>query len=398
VNEPIELSIVMPCLNEAETIARCVEKARLGIQRAGVRGEIVVADNGSTDDSVQIAGRLGARVVHVKEKGYGSALRGGIQAASGKWIIMGDADDSYDLSDLTGFVKKFQEGSELVMGCRLPVGGGTILPGAMPWKNRWLGNPVLTFVGRFFFKCPAHDFHCGLRGFTKEAFEKMELQTTGMEFASEMVIKATLRKFKISEVPVTLHPDGRSRPPHLKPWRDGWRHLRFMLIYSPRWLFLVPGLLLSALGIIFAAALSVNDIKVSGVELNVGTLMTACMAVVMGFQLVAFAFFTKVFAIAEGLLPEDPKLTRVFKIFTLEKGIVASLVVLLTGTILLLRALWLWKQARFGLLPSMEENLRRLIPAATLVILGIQGVFSSFFMSVLGLKTVSRRPPAPAAK
>ncbi|MGA3283152.1 MAG: glycosyltransferase family 2 protein [Verrucomicrobiota bacterium] len=388
----------MPCLNEAETIARCVEKARLGIQRAGVRGEIVVADNGSTDDSVQIAGRLGARVVHVKEKGYGSALRGGIQAASGKWIIMGDADDSYDLSDLTGFVKKFQEGSELVMGCRLPVGGGTILPGAMPWKNRWLGNPVLTFVGRFFFKCPAHDFHCGLRGFTKEAFEKMELQTTGMEFASEMVIKATLRKFKISEVPVTLHPDGRSRPPHLKPWRDGWRHLRFMLIYSPRWLFLVPGLLLSALGIIFAAALSVNDIKVSGVELNVGTLMTACMAVVMGFQLVAFAFFTKVFAIAEGLLPEDPKLTRVFKIFTLEKGIVASLVVLLTGTILLLRALWLWKQARFGLLPSMEENLRRLIPAATLVILGIQGVFSSFFMSVLGLKTVSRRPPAPAAK
>jgi glycosyltransferase involved in cell wall biosynthesis len=394
VTGPVELSIVMPCLNEAETLACCIEQARLGLQRAGVRGEIVVADNGSANGSQAIAEKLGARVVSVKERGYGSALRGGVQAATGKWIIMGDADGSYDFSDLAGFVKKFQEGFELVMGCRLPAGGGTILPGAMPWKNRWLGNPVLSFIGRFFFKCPAHDFHCGLRGFTREAIEKLELQTTGMEFASEMVIKATLRKFKISEVPITLHPDGRSRPPHLKPWRDGWRHLRFMLLYSPRWLFLVPGLLLSALGIILAAALSVNDIKIGGVELNVGTLMMACMAVVVGFQLVVFAFFTKVFAIAEGLLPEDPKLRRVFKVFTLEKGIAAGLVVLLVGTVLFLRALWLWQQAHFGLLPSMAENLRRLIPAATLMILGIQGIFSSFFMSVLGLKTVSRRPPA----
>ena len=388
-----ELSIVMPCLNEAETVARCIEKAKLGLQRAGVPGEIIIADNGSTDGSQAIAKNLGARVVPVKEKGYGGALRGGIRAALGKWIIMADADDSYDFSDITGFVKKFQEGFDLVMGCRLPVGGGSILPGAMPWKNRWLGNPVLSFIGRFFFKCPAHDFHCGMRGFTRAAFEKMELQTTGMEFASEMVIKATLRKFKITEVPITLHPDGRSRPPHLKPWRDGWRHLRFMLIYSPRWLFLTPGLLLSALGIIFAAALSVNDIKISGVQLNVGTLMMAGMAVVVGFQLVTFAFFTRVFAVAEGLLPEDPRLTRVFKIFTLEKGIAAGLVVFLAGTILFLRALWLWKQAHFGLLPSTEENLRRLIPAATLMILGIQGIFSSFFMSVLGLKTLSRRPP-----
>jgi len=375
--EPVELSIVMPCLNEAETLARCIEKARLGSQRAGVRSEIVVADNGSTDGSPAIAEKLGARVVAVKEKGYGSALRGGIQAAAGKWIIMGDADDSYDFSDINGFVKKFQEGFELVMGCRLPAGGGTILPGAMPWKNRRLGNPVLTFIGRFFFKCPAHDFHCGLRGFTKEVFEKLDLQTTGMEFASEMVIKATIRKFKIAEVPITLHKDGRSRPPHLKPWRDGWRHLRFMLLYSPRWLFLMPGLLLSALGFIFAAALSVNDIKIGGIELNVGTLMMACMAVIVGFQLIAFAFFTKVFAIAEGLLPADPKLTRVFKIFTLERGIATGLVVLLVGTILFLRALWLWQQAHFGLLPSMAENLRRLIPAATLMILGVQGVFSS---------------------
>jgi glycosyltransferase involved in cell wall biosynthesis len=383
----------MPCLNEAETIARCIEKARLGIQRAGVPGEVIIADNGSTDGSQAIAKNLGARVVPVKEKGYGSALRGGIRAALGKWIVMADADDSYDFSEVDRFVRKLQEGFDLVMGCRLPVGGGTILPGAMPWKNRWLGNPGLSFVGRFFFKCPAHDFHCGMRGFTRTAFEKMELQTTGMDFASEMVIKATLRRFKITEVPITLHPDGRSRPPHLKPWRDGWRHLRFMLIYSPRWLFLAPGLLLSALGIILAAALSVNDIKIGGVELNVGTLMMAGMAVIVGFQLVAFAFFTRVFAIAEGLLPENPRLTRIFKIFTLEKGIVAGLAVLLVGTVLFLRALWLWKQAHFGLLPSMEENLRRLIPAATLMILGIQGVFSSFFMSVLGLKTVSRRPP-----
>ena len=383
----------MPCLNEAETIARCIEKAKMGIQRSGIPGEIIIADNGSTDGSQAIAKDLGARVVPVKDKGYGNALRGGIRAALGKWIIMADADDSYDFSEADRFVKKLQEGYDLVMGCRLPIGGGTILPGAMPWKNRWLGNPVLSFIGRFFFKCPAHDFHCGMRGFTRAAFEKMELQTTGMEFASEMVIKATFKKFKITEVPITLHPDGRSRPPHLKPWRDGWRHLRFMLLYSPRWLFLVPGFLLTALGVIFAAALSVHDLKIGGVELNVGTLMMACMAVIVGFQLIAFAFFTRVFAVAEGLLPDDPKFARVFKIFTLEKGIVAGLAVLLVGMILFLRALWLWQQAHFGLLPSTAENLRRLIPAATLMILGIQGVFSSFFMSVLGLKTVSRRPP-----
>src|SRR5580692_12683629 len=265
----LELTILMPCLNEAETIALCIEKARRGLERAGVPGEIVIADNGSTDGSQAIAEKLGARVVPVKEKGYGNALRGGIAAAKGRWILMGDADDSYDFSEADRFVKKFQEGYDLVMGCRLPVGGGTISPGAMPWKNRWIGNPVLTFIGRLFFKCPAHDFHAGLRAFSKEALEKMELQTTGMEFASEMVIKATLKQFRIAEVPITLHPDGRSRPPHLKPWRDGWRHLRFMLIYSPRWLFLMPGLLLSALGTVFSAALSVQDIQVGGMLLNV---------------------------------------------------------------------------------------------------------------------------------
>src|SRR5580698_7768629 len=258
---PVDLTILMPCLNEAETIAQCIEKAGRGIERAGVPGEILIADNGSTDGSQAIAERLGARVVPVKEKGYGNALRGGIAAAKGKWILMGDADDSYDFSEADRFVKKFQEGYEQVMGCRLPSGGGTILPGAMPWKNRWIGNPILSFIGRLFFKCPAHDFHCGLRGYTRDAFEAMDLQTTGMEFASEMVIKSTLKKMRITEVPVTLKKDGRSRPPHLKPWRDGWRHLRFMLLFSPRWLFLIPGILLFGLGVGISSVLSFTDFQ-----------------------------------------------------------------------------------------------------------------------------------------
>ena len=331
VSQSVQLTILMPCLNEAETIAGCIEKAKRGLEQAGVTGEILIADNGSTDGSQAIAQKLGVRVLPVMEKGYGNALRGGIAAARGQWILMGDADDSYDFSEADRFARKLAEGYDLVMGCRLPIGGGTILPGAMPWKNRWIGNPVLSFIGRLFFNSPAHDFHAGLRAFTREAFEKMELQTTGMEFASEMVIKATLKKFRITEVPITLHPDGRSRPPHLKPWRDGWRHLRFMLIYSPRWLFLVPGLLLSALGFALSAVLSVRNLPVGGVVLDVGTLVLSCMAVLIGFQLVAFAFFTKVFAIAEGLLPQDPRLTGAFKTFTLEKGIVAGTVVLLAG-------------------------------------------------------------------
>ena len=394
-SEPLQLTILMPCLNEAETIARCIEKAKRGIERAGVPGEILIADNGSTDGSQAIAEKLGARVVAVKEKGYGNALRGGIAAARGKFILMGDADDSYDFSEADRFVNKFQEGYDLVMGCRLPVGGGTILPGAMPWKNRWIGNPILSFIGRLFFKCPAHDFHAGLRAFTKDALERMELQTTGMEFASEMVIKATLKKFKIAEVPITLHKDGRSRPPHLKPWRDGWRHLRFMLLFSPRWLFLMPGIFLSALGAVFATRLALGDFQVGGILFNVGTLSVASMTVIVGFQLVAFAFFVKVFAIAEGLLPDDPKLTRVFKIFTLEKGIMLGLAVLLAGVVLLARAVWIWQQVHFNASLSAEDNLRRLIPAVTLIVLGIQAIFSSFFMSVLGLKTVTRKPPAP---
>jgi len=384
----------MPCLNEAETLARCIEKALAGIERAGINGEIIVADNGSTDGSQGIAEKYGARLVSVKARGYGSALRGGIDAARGRWVIMGDADDSYDFSRIEGFVQKFREGFELVMGCRLPVGGGTIAAGAMPWKNRWIGNPSLSFIGRLFFKCPAHDFHCGLRGFTKAAFAQMALKTTGMEFASEMVIKATLLSLRIAEVPITLHKDGRSRPPHLKPWRDGWRHLRFMLIYSPRWLFLVPGLCLSAAGAVAVLVLGLKQqLVVGGVAFDVGTLAVACMTLIVGVQLTAFAFFTKVFALGEGLLPADPKFSRLFRVFTLEKGITLGLLILLGGLALLGRALWIWKTTHYGPL-SYAENLHRLVPAVTLVVLGIQVVFSSFFMSVLGLRTASRPLPA----
>jgi hypothetical protein len=389
----IELTILMPCLNEAETLATCVRKARLGLERAGVQGEVLISDNGSTDGSVAIAEKLGARVVHVKEKGYGSALRGGIEAARGKWVIMGDADGSYDFSRIEGFVQKLREGYDLVMGCRLPRGGGTILPGAMPWKNRWIGNPILSLIGRVFFNCPARDFHCGLRGFSREAYGILELKTTGMEFASEMVIKATLRSLRIAEVPITLHPDGRARSPHLKPWRDGWRHLRFMLIYSPRWLFLAPGLALVALGVGSGVLLAFGPINLGGVEFNAGTLAVSGMSVIIGGQLVAFAFFTRVFAIGEGLLPQDAKFARVFRYFTLEKGLGVGLVVFFLGIGLLLHAWWVWKQARYGALPY-GENMRRLIPAVTLIVAGIQIVFSSFFMSVLGLKTASRHPPA----
>ncbi len=387
-----KLTVLMPCLNEAETLAGCIEKARTGLAKVGLCGEVLVADNGSTDGSAAIAETAGARVITVKERGYGSALRAGILAARGKWVIMGDADGSYDFSRIEGFVEKLGEGFDLVMGCRLPGGGGVIAPGAMPWKNRWIGNPSLSFVGRLLFKCPARDFHCGLRGFAKDACRRLELKTTGMEFASEMVIKATLKSLRITEVPITLHPDGRSRPPHLKPWRDGWRHLRFMLIYSPQWLFLLPGVLLGGLGAAAGTALAIAPIHLGNVEFSTGTLAVACMSVIIGTQLVAFAFFTKVFAVGEGLLPEDPRFSKVFKTFTLEKGIGSALVILTLGLGLLLHGVWVWKRSGYGLL-SYGDNMRRLLPAVTLVVVSIQTVFSSFFMSVLGLKTDSRHPP-----
>ncbi|HEV2722568.1 MAG TPA: glycosyltransferase family 2 protein, partial [Thermoanaerobaculia bacterium] len=279
----IELSIVMPCLNEAETIEVCVAKARRFLDTSGIDGEVVVADNGSRDASREIAGRAGARVVDVGERGYGSALQGGIAAARGRYVIMGDADDSYDFSALAAFVEKLRGGADLVMGDRF---AGGVLPGAMPPLHRWLGNPVLSGIGRLFFRSPVRDFHCGLRGFSKAAYERMELRTTGMEFASEMVVKATLLGMRVDEVPIVLHPDGRSHPPHLRSWRDGWRHLRFLLLYSPRWLFLYPGFVLMLLGAVVAGWLLPRPRTLGGVTFDVQTLLYAGMAIVIGFQAV----------------------------------------------------------------------------------------------------------------
>jgi hypothetical protein len=382
----LELTILMPCLNEAETLAICIAKARGSLERLGVAGEVLIADNGSTDDSVELAEECGARVVHVTAKGYGNALRGGIAVAGGKFILMGDADDSYDFSSIEPFLTKLRAGHDLVMGCRMPRGGGTIMPGAMPWKHRWIGNPILSFIGRLFFKCPATDFHCGLRGFSKNAYDQMELQTTGMEFASEMVIKATLRGMRIAEVPITLHPDGRSRPPHLRSWRDGWRHLRFMLLFSPRWLFLVPGFALFMGGALLVCALSLGPLRIASASLDSGTLAVASMALLVGLQLLSLSLFVKVFSISQGLLPQDRLLEKFMRIASLERIIVLGGLVLLGGAGLLVHAFTLWKDAGFGPL-SYSENMRRLIPAATLILVGLQTVFSGFMLSALSLTT-----------
>lgn len=389
----MDLSIIMPCLNEAETVEVCVRKALAGIRAAGVAGEVVVADNGSTDGSIELAEAAGARVVRVTEKGYGNALRGGIEAAAGRWILMGDADDSYDFGEAARFVEKLREGHDLVMGCRMPRGGGTIMPGAMPWKNRYIGNPSLSFLGRTLFKTPVQDFHCGLRAFTKEAYDRMDLKTTGMEFASEMVMKSSLKKMRVAEVPITLHPDGRSRPPHLRPWRDGWRHLRFMLIYSPRWLFLMPGMVMTVLGLLGALTLEISPLYIGDIHLDAGTLMVSCMGLVIGIQLVAFACFAKVFAISEGLLPPDPRFAGVLRVLTLEKGLIAGALIFFVGIVLLLLAVLKWSATGFGALPY-DENLRRVIGASTAITVGMQIMASSWFLGVLGLKTRAH-PAAP---
>lgn len=382
----IQLSIVMPCLNEAETLAVCIRKAFDGMRDADVSGEVVVADNGSTDGSQEIAGREGARVVPVAAKGYGNALRGGITAAHGKWIIMGDADDSYDFSSIKPFVEKLREGWELVMGCRLPAGGGTVMPGAMPWKHRWIGNPALSFIGRLFFRCPAHDFHCGLRAFTKEGFERIDLRTTGMELASELVIKSTLRGLRITEVPITLYPDGRSRAPHLRSWRDGWRHLRFMLLFSPRWLFLIPGISMFSVGLVGFVPLSAGNVALGKVTFDQGALMGCSLLLLVGFQLICFAIFTRVFVVSEGLLPPNRNLQKALDAISLEWGLILGLALSSIGAAMFGIAVWDWYETGFGRL-SLGDNLRRIIPASTLVMLGVQILFGSFFIGVLGLKT-----------
>ena len=381
-NSPIELSIVMPCLNEAETIEICIRKAQASLEDNDIRGEVVIADNGSTDGSQAIAEKLGARVVPVDVKGYGAALRGGITAARGKYVIMGDADDSYDFSNLAPLIEKLREGFDLVMGNRFK---GGIQPGAMPPLHRYLGNPVLTGIGRLFFHSPAGDFHCGLRGFSKAAFDTMDLQTTGMEFASEMVVTSTLLKLKIAEVPTTLSPDGRSRPPHLRSWRDGWRHLRFMLMYSPRWLFLYPGLFMILTGFAVGLWLLPGPQTLNGVTFDVHTMLYASGLVFIGFQAVQFAMFTKVFAITEGLLPEDPRLSRAFKYITLEVGLIVGALIFLAGVVGTGVAIADWRGANFGDLKPTHE-LRIIIPSTLALALGSQTMLASFFFSVLGLK------------
>jgi glycosyltransferase involved in cell wall biosynthesis len=381
----VEVSVVMPCLNEAETLATCVEAAARGLAEAGAIGEIIVADNGSTDGSQAIAERLGARVVAVRERGYGSALMGGIAAARGRFVIMGDADASYDFGEIPQLLGKLREGYELVQGCRLPSGGGTVLPGAMPFLHRWWGNPMFSWLARHWFHAPIHDMYCGMRGFTKALYERLDQRCSGMEFASENIIKAALIGARISEVPITLHPDGRTaHPPHLRTFRDGWRTIRFLLLYSPRWLFLAPGLVLALLGVA-GYAIAMPRTTIRGVTFDVSTLLFASLALICAFQAALFAVFTKTFAITEGLLPADPRMLRLWKVVTLERGLLAGSVACVIGLVLLGDAIMQWRAVDFGDL-DYPRTLRWVIPGMTLTVLGFQAILSSFFLSILGLR------------
>ena len=376
-----ELTILLPCLNEAETVGTCVAKAKSYLEAAHVDGEVLVADNGSEDGSQAIAVRRGARVIEVKRRGYGSALLGGIAAARGKYVIIGDSDNSYDFSSLELFIDKLRDDYELVMGNRFE---GGIAPGAMPLLHRHLGNPLLSWIGRLFFKCPIGDFHCGLRGFNRESTGRLNLTTTGMEFASELIVKATLQRLRIAEVPTTLSPAGRSRPPHLRTWRDGWRHLRFLLLFSPRWLFLYPGALLMLAGLASMIWLLPGPRRVGGVTIDVHTLVYSGAAIVCGFQAVTFSLLAKVFAINAGLMPRDARLDRLSDVISLEGGVAAGLVLLVGGLATSGYALGVWESVSFGPLDPVS-SMRIVIPGATAMVLGLQVIFVGFFLGVLGL-------------
>jgi glycosyltransferase involved in cell wall biosynthesis len=386
----VELTVVMPCLNEAETVATCVRKAMGFLAESGISGEVLLADNGSTDGSQALAEAEGARVVNVKDKGYGNALMGGIVAAHGKYVIMGDADDSYDFTNLMPFVEELRKGADLVMGNRFE---GGIEPGAMPPLHRYLGNPVLSFVGRLFFGSKIGDFHCGLRGFNRDSVMALNLQATGMEFASEMVVKATLAKQHIAEVPTTLAKDGRSRPPHLNTWRDGWRHLRFLLLFAPRWLFLFPGVLLLALGLIGGGLVLPGAFHIGSVTFDVDTLVVASAAVVIGLQAVLFWLFTQVYAGAEGFLPEEPKVTRLLEKLSLERGLILGFVLIVGGLVGLVFSFLYWHGQGFHGL-NYEHALRLTIPSVTALVVGFQVIFGGFFLSILGVRHT--RHPAVA--
>jgi len=381
----VEVSILMPCLNEAETIEVCVRKAREYLGSRGIKGEVIVADNGSTDGSQALAIKAGARVVRVTSRGYGAALLGGIQAAHGNLIIMGDADDSYDFTDLDPFLDKLRAGYELVMGNRF-LGG--IKQDAMPPLHRYLGNPVLTGIGRVLFRSSLGDFHCGLRGFRRDSIMSLALTCTGMEFASEMVVKATLRKLRIAEVPTTLSPDGRSRRPHLRSWRDGWRHLRFLLLFSPAWLFFYPGVALLLLGLLGGIWLTPGPRTAGSVTFSINTLLFAAASLIIGFQAIVFYMFAKTHAIRSGLLPEDPVVARIRDVLRLEVALLVGGLAVMAGLVLALQAVGVWDEASFGRL-DLEESLRKVIPSTTLLILGLQIMFSGCLLSVLQLDTRS---------
>lgn len=383
----MQLTILMPCLNEAETLAICISKAKSWIETSGIDTEIVIADNGSTDGSQAIAESLGARVVAVPQRGYGSALFHGSLAAKGQWIIMGDSDDSYDFSRLDFFVDKLKEGYDLVMGNRF-LGG--IAKGAMPWKNRYIGNPVLTWIGRLLFKCPAKDFHCGLRGFTKEAFLKMDLRTTGMEFASEMVIKANLMNMKIAEVPTTLSPDGRSRPPHLRPFRDGWRHLRFMFLFSPRWLFVVPGSVLFIVSTLVFLALLMGPVSIAGVNFDVHTLFYAEAGLILGYLALILGGLIRMVGVREGLLQEHEMLEKLRASPVLEIGGLVGISLLAAGFVWGGQALFAWGETQFG---NLEPGalLRTISLSTTLIMMGGITLLGSLIMGFLTLPTRDQR-------
>ncbi len=378
----LEMTVVLPCLNEAETLAVCVDKALAALRENGIAGEVVVADNGSTDGSQQIALDHGARVIPVPIRGYGAALNAGIRAARGKYVLMGDADDSYEFAHIPRFLAELRNGSELVMGNRFRGGIG---PKAMPPLHRYLGNPVLSAMGRILFRAPIGDFHCGMRAFSKDAYDRLELRTTGMEFASEMVVKASLMGQKMTEVPTTLQKDGRSRPPHLKTWRDGWRHFRFLLMYSPRWLFLFPGLLLMLIGIGLTAWLLPSERFIGHISLGVDTLAYSVAAILLGFQLVFFGIAAKVFAITEGLLPEDESFHRWFQYITLESGLIVGVLLIVSGLGIAVSSVIGWSHTGYGLLAPLQM-MRHTLPAMLCLMLGTEVCFASFFLSLLGLK------------
>ena len=382
-NDTVELTILMPCLNEAETLALCIRKARLFLSRTGISGEILIADNGSIDGSRTIAENLGARVVQVVNRGYGSALRSGIRAAHGRFVIMGDSDDSYDFSLLDDFVEKLRGGCQLVMGNRFT---GGILPGAMPPLHRYIGNPVLTAIGRLFFRSPCRDFHCGLRGFERSAILGLDLQSPGMEFATEMVVKATVHNLRISEVPTTLSPDGRSRPPHLRSWRDGWRHLRFLLLFSPSWLFLYPGMALTFLGAATMAWLIPGSRVVRGVTFDIHTLFYAALAVVIGVHSTLFWILGQVYGMREGIVSPNQEFLRILSHATLERCLISSGTLVLIGVALGVTALMSWSNADFGPL-SVVRTMRLVIPSGTLIMVGLHIIYGAFFLNLLYIRS-----------